>query len=85
MIFDDYRIGEEYHYQGEQLRAKIITLSGSRDIEASCEIMKLWNKVTNMGIKQYEIEGRHFFPYGEKEREVLDIIAQEIYARKESI
>lgn len=85
LIFDDYRIGEEYHYQGERLKAKIITLSGSRDMEASYEIMKLWNKVTNIGIKQYEIEGKHFFPYGEKEKEVLEIIAQEIYRRKESI
>ena len=78
LIFDDYRISEEYIYRGERLKTRIITLSGSKDIAATCEIMKLWEKVTTVGIKQYEIEGEHFFPYGENEKTVLNILLSEM-------
>ncbi|MGC4019654.1 MAG: thioesterase domain-containing protein [Muricomes sp.] len=84
LIFDDYRLREEYTYRGEMVDIPIITLSGDKDTEASKEIMEGWKNVTTVGITQYEIEGNHFFPYGEREDEVLQILSAEITERKET-
>lgn len=78
MIYNDYRLNEEYVYNYELLNIPIIAMNGSLDSDATLQIMSKWKNVTRSEFRQYEFYGNHFFPYREDEHKVLEVMESEI-------
>jgi surfactin synthase thioesterase subunit len=78
MIYNDYRLNEEYIYNGEVLDIPITAMNGSRDADADSAIVDKWSKVTSAGFERYEFNGTHFFPYEDEEKNVIELIRKRI-------
>ena len=78
IIYNDYRLNEEYVYNGDILDIPITAMNGSEDADADGEIVDKWAKVTSAGFERYEFRGNHFFPYGEDEQNVITLIREKI-------
>lgn len=78
MIFADYRLHENYKYDGRSIDCEIYCLSGSKDTEADINHMKNWQEVTSKPLIQKEFKGGHFFAYEDSSKEVKDFILKVI-------
>ncbi|SFX13218.1 thioesterase II family protein [Ruminococcus sp. XPD3002] len=79
ILVSDYRLNENYRYNGEKLNIPIVAFSGDEDHTAPSGVMKRWKKVTEKSFKHYEFHGSHFFPYDNGEKNVLSILRSEIF------
>ena len=78
IIINDYRLSENYTYNGEKISIPIISLCGDEDSSATPEMMCRWKNVTRSEFRQYQFHGNHFFPYNENEKSVLKAVRNEI-------
>lgn len=78
IIYNDYRLNEEYVYNGEILDIPITAFNGSEDSDADGNIVDKWSKVTSSDFERYEFSGNHFFPYGDEEQNVIRLIREKI-------
>ncbi len=79
VLISDYKLNENYRYNGEKLNIPIVALSGDEDHTAPREVMARWEKVTEKGFSEYEFHGSHFFPYNNVEKIVLRVLRNEIF------
>lgn len=78
MIFNDYRLNEQYEYKGTVLNIPIVALNGNLDPDATFDVVEKWRSLTKDKFKHYIFNGDHFFPYKESEQAVLKVIRNEI-------
>ena len=78
MIFNDYRLNEQYKYSGTVLDMPIVALNGSDDPDATFDVVEKWRNLTVSDFKHYIFKGDHFFPYKDSENAVLKVIGEEI-------
>ena len=79
VLISDYKLNENYRYNGEKLKCPIVALCGDEDHTAPREVMARWEKVTEKGFSEYEFHGSHFFPYNSMEKNVLRVLRNEIF------
>lgn len=78
MIFDDYRLHENYVFDGEPIDVPITAISGRLDVDANKDKMSRWKSVTTKTFRQKEFNGGHFFAYNESGADVKNFIIREI-------
>ncbi len=57
----DYKLNESFCHHDEKLSCRILAYAGTKDEDASMEIMEHWNQVTSGKFELERIEGDHFF------------------------
>ena len=62
-VKNDYKLNESFVYNGEIVGIPIEAYAGSKDYDATIEMMDEWENVTTIGMKKKEFEGEHFFPF----------------------
>ncbi|WP_054741846.1 thioesterase II family protein [Cellulosilyticum ruminicola] len=60
-IRKDYRLNDSFLYNQEVISTPIIAHAATNDVEATKDIMKNWEQVTQESFSLREFEGNHFF------------------------
>lgn len=66
LIFNDYRMNEEYVYHDEKVNIPVVAHFGSNDIEATERLLAEWKEVTKSSFSQKAFKGSHFYVYEEE-------------------
>lgn len=65
MIYNDYKINEEYVYKNEVVNVPIIAHYGNGDIEATENRLKEWKNMTSKHFYLQGFDGDHFYIFNE--------------------
>jgi surfactin synthase thioesterase subunit len=78
VIYSDYKLSENYLYDGNNVSCPVYAMCGDTDISADIETMKRWQDYTNNTFSLMKFRGGHFFAYNESTEEVRKYIADHI-------
>lgn len=76
-IKNDYKLNESFQYQNEIIHIPIYAFAGSKDADATIDMLDDWDTVTTCSLKKQEFPGEHFF--------IFDLGEDYIIALKKSI
>ncbi len=78
IIFLDYKLSENYLYDGNTVNCPIYAMCGDMDALTDVEKMKNWQKVTKNTLDFKKFRGGHFFAYKESAEAVKKYIIHNI-------
>lgn len=78
IVYSDYRLAEDYSYDGEIVNCPIYAMCGKNDVLTDFDIMKNWQQVTQKSFVLKEFEGGHFFAYQESSKAVKNFVIKHI-------
>ena len=66
LVFNDYKMNEEYVYHDEKISIPVVAHFGDNDIEATEQLLGEWKDVTSSSFSKKTFKGSHFYVYDEE-------------------